>query len=127
MTDLTTIDAFLNSIHGSDASIYFHVDGKTWKNKPQTYEAAESKLRWLNQNGNDIYFIVNSGGTKDASISRINSVFIDWDAGRMDSGEYFPLDEVAEKKDHILPRIQSFDLPCSHLVDTISFEIARGA
>ena len=118
MTDPVTTNAFLNAIHGPDASIYFNVDGKTWKNKPQSSAEASSKLQWLNQKGNDIYFIVNSGGTTDASISRINSVFIDWDAGRMDSGEYFPLDEVVEKKRMILPRIESFTFVCSHLVDT---------
>ena len=42
-----TTSQFIEAIHGSNAEIYFNVDRKTWKNKPQTYAEAESKLKWL--------------------------------------------------------------------------------
>ena len=42
-----TTSEFIEAIHGSNAEIYFNVGGKTWKNKPQTYNDLESKLKWL--------------------------------------------------------------------------------
>ena len=109
---------FLNLVHGLDALIYFQVGSKTWKHKPQTFHQAESKLRWRNSEGDDICFIVNGGGTKDAEINRVNAVFVDWDCGRDEQGRYFT-DEVARtKKAVFLPELHNFTPKPSLIVET---------
>lgn len=115
---MTTTQQFLNLIHGPDARIYFNVGRSTWKTKPQTYIEAETKLRWRNSQGDDICYIVNGGGTKDAEISRINAVFLDWDAGRDEAGKYFTLDIVINKKQEFRSTLDIFPLTPSILVET---------
>ena len=109
---------FLAAIHPPDALIYFAVDGKVWKNKPQTYDEAEPKLRRLNSDGHDIYYVVNSGGTKDANITHINSAFADWDAGRDTNGRYYPLEVVTVKKQAFYPTLLALAMPPSMIVET---------
>lgn len=114
-----TTKQFLNDIHGASASIYYNVGGKTWKNKPQTYEEAESKLKWLNNDKNkDIYFIPNSGGTKNGEINKINAVFIDWDAGKDEKGNYLPLETVHKRKAEFFEKLKSSPLEPTYVVDT---------
>ena len=124
MIEQNTIQAdatsqFLEAIHGPDVDIYFNVGGKTWKNKPQTYEKAESKLKWLNNDHDkDIYFIPNGGGTANAKIDRINAVFGDWDAGKDEKGDYFSLEIVKQKKATFLATLEAFPLVPTYVVDT---------
>lgn len=108
---------FLHKIHGKDALVYFNVAKQTWCNKPQTYLQAKWKLQRDNQN-KDICFIVNSGGSKDIQITRINACFLDWDCGSDSEGKYFPLDIVAEKKSEFLASHDSFPLSPSYIVET---------
>ena len=108
--DIST-EQFLQDIHGPDALIYFNVGNQTWKNKPQTYQTAKPKLKYLNTHHNkDICYIVNSGGTKDHQISRINAVFSDWDCGKDNQNQYFPLHVVSERKSIFLKQLNSFPL-----------------
>ena len=109
---------FLEIIHGANAPIYFNVGDKTWHNKPQTYDTAQKKLQWLNQQGKGIAYIVNQGGTCDAEISRITSSFADWDAGRGADGRYLPLEIAEEEKQEFLIRLNDRLPPCSFLVET---------
>lgn len=114
-----TTSQFLEAIHGPNAEIYFNVDGKTWKNKPQTYEEAESKLKWLNGHmDKDIYFIPNSGGTKNGEINKINGIFADWDAGKDENGNYYPLDIVKQKKTEFFKTIELSPIQPTYIVDT---------
>jgi hypothetical protein len=114
-----SVQEFLDIIHGVNAQIYFQVGSKTWKNKPQTYQQAENNLKWLNSKKNkDICYIVNSGGTTNDSITRINAVFLDWDCGKDDDKNYFPIEMVKEKKMLFLPILQRFPLRPSFVVET---------
>jgi hypothetical protein len=81
---------FLDVLHGKEAQIYFSINGRTWVNKPQPFDDACGKLKWLNDSQHDIYFLVNSGGTHDHEINRINAFFVDLDAGKDIGERYFP-------------------------------------
>ena len=121
MTTLQTITVkeFLDSIHGSDALIYFNVGNLTWKNKPQTFSEAEPKLKMLNSKKNkDICYIVNSGGTTDSAITQINAAFADWDCGRDNYGNYFAIDIVKQLKQEFLPKIMNLELSPNFIVET---------
>ncbi len=116
--ETVTTEQFLDDMHGSNARIYFNVDRKTWKNKPQTYNEAKQKLQYLNDKGKDICFIVNSGGTTNNDINQINACFGDWDCGKTEDGNYLPLDQVQERKENFRTILDSFPLKLSYLVDT---------
>jgi hypothetical protein len=115
-----TTEQFLEGLYrDTDSIIYFNVDRKTWKNKPQTYSEAKSKLEYLNNNLNsDIYFIPNSGGSKDSQISQINSAFIDWDAGRDSDSKYHNLETVKQKKIEFLNKLDQFPYKPSYTIET---------
>lgn len=78
----------------------------------------EDKLKQLNKQGFNIYFTVNSGGTKKEQINKINAFFIDCDCGKDDKGNYFNLDIVKQYKQRVLQRVQEFGLAPSFVVDT---------
>ena len=78
----------------------------------------ENKLKQLNNQGYDVYFVVNAGGTKKKQINKINAFFIDCDCGRDDNGNYFDLNTVKEYKEKVLQRVQEFGLAPSFIVDT---------
>jgi hypothetical protein len=119
-TTITT-EEFLNEIHGKEALIYFNVGNKTWTKKPQTYSEAQKKLKWLNQYKNkDVCYIVNSGGSKNCDINRINASFLDWDSGKDPDGNYFSLDIVADKKTEFLSVLQLSPLVPSFVVEDIT-------
>ena len=115
-----TTEQFIEHLYGSaDQLIYFNIDRITWKDKPQTYSEAQSKLEWLNQDKHkDIYFIVNSGGSKDSQITRVNSAFIDWDAGRDSNKHYFPLEIVEQKKQEFLQKLAQFPYKPTYIIET---------
>src|SRR5690606_9196675 len=69
-----------------------------------------NKLKQLNEQRYNIYFVVNSGGTKKEAINKINAFFIDCDCGRDDNGNYFDLNTVKEYKEKVLQRVQEFGL-----------------
>lgn len=116
---IISTEEFLNAIHGENSLIYFNVGSKTWSNKLQTYAAAKSKLQWLNEHKQqDICFIVNAGGTKNSQIITINAAFGDWDCGKDENGNYFPIEIVKEKKDEFLQKIQQFPLKPTYIVET---------
>lgn len=116
--DTVTTEQFLEDIHGYNAQIYFNVNRVTWKNKPQTYNEAKQKLQYLNDQGKDICFIVNSGGTQNADITKINACFGDWDCGKTKDGFYLPLNQVQQKKENFRTILDSFPLKPSYLIDT---------
>ncbi|AQT68243.1 DNA primase domain-containing protein [Anaerohalosphaera lusitana] len=111
-------EEFLEQIHGKNALIYFNVASNTWRNKPQSYSEAKRKLKYRNSQGDDIGFIVNSGGSKKEDINRINACFIDWDCGRDANGEYFSLHYVKKKKDEFVKYLSDSPLNPSYIVET---------
>lgn len=90
---------FLDHLHGPGSAIYFNVAGRTWKNRPRVFDSpTDTLLKYRNSEGDDICFIVNSGGTCDHQITRINAVFVDWDCGKDQDGKYFDEDAATAKK-----------------------------
>ncbi|WP_136479293.1 CHC2 zinc finger domain-containing protein [Acetivibrio thermocellus] len=81
-------------------------------------QTMKDKLKQLNEQGYNIYFTVNSGGTKKEQINKINAFFIDCDCGRDNNGNYFDLNTVKEYKEKVLQRVQEFGLAPSFIVDT---------
>lgn len=78
----------------------------------------EDKLTQLNNQKYDIYFVVNSGGTKQAQINKINAVFIDFDCGRDKNKRYYPLDVVDRFKKDKLKIINEFKYKPSNIIET---------
>ncbi len=78
----------------------------------------EDKLKQLNEQGYNIYFTVNSGGTKKEQINKINAFFIDCDCGKDNNGNYFDLDIVKQYKQRVLQRVQDFGLVPSFVIDS---------
>lgn len=114
-----TTEQFLEELLGStDSYIYFNTDGKTWKNRPQTYSEAQQKLERLNNQNHDIYYIPNSGGSRDCQITQINSLFIDWDAGRDSTGLYYPIEIVQQKKQGFLLLLTQFPYKPTYVIET---------
>ena len=62
----TTTEEFLEDIFGnSEADIYFNVNGRSWKDKPQPYSEAQSTLAWRNEDEQaDIYLFLTLAGLK---------------------------------------------------------------
>jgi len=112
-------EQFLTDLCGLNAQIYYNINGITWKNHPYTYAEIKDKLYWLNTvKHKDIYYIVNSGGTKDADITSVNSAYIDWDAGKDSQGSYFPLDHVSQLKADFLTSFQNSPVEPSYIIET---------
>ena len=78
----------------------------------------EDKLKQLNEQGYNIYFTVNSGGTKQDEINKINAFYIDCDCGKDDKGNYFDLDIVNQYKKRVLQKVQEFGLAPSFVINT---------
>ncbi|MEK4453441.1 hypothetical protein [Paenibacillus sp. FSL L8-0506] len=77
------------------------------------------QLRKVNDQGYEVYFIVNSGGYKDNDITAFNAVFIDLDCGRdKTTGDYFSLEVVQGYKDEKLKELNDFLLKPSYIVET---------
>jgi hypothetical protein len=113
-----TPEQFVNLIHGPEAVIHFQVGSRTWKNKPQTFCQAEHKLHWRNSLGDGICFVVNTGGTRDDQITRVNALFVDWDTGRDQQKRYFTEDVVRPKKAQFLHHLRRFPVRPSIVVET---------
>lgn len=111
---------FLEAFHQNN-KINFRVlkDGQKPLNLNGYYnQTMKDKLKQLNEQGYNIYFTVNSGGTKKEQINKINAFFIDCDCGKDDKGNYFNLDIVKQYKQRVLKRVQEFGLAPSFIVDT---------
>lgn len=114
-----TTEEFLTDLYGSlDTPIYFNVAGKTWKHKPQSYMEAKDTLQWRNEQGDDIYYIVNSGGTTDDQITLFRSAFIDWDCGKDEQGNYFPMDTVSTKKQEFMSHLSTSPCQPTYIIET---------
>ena len=77
-----------------------------------------NELKQLNGQGYNIYFTVNSGGTRKEEINKINAFYIDCDCGRDSNGNYFDLEIIKQYKENTLKKVQEFGLVPSLIVDT---------
>lgn len=116
---IITTEEFLIDMYGSlYVPIIFNVKKITWWEKPQSYLTAKKTLRWRNSLKEDICFIVNSGGSKNEQITVIRAAFIDWDCGRDENDNYFPIEIVRIKKQEFLAKIFSSPLKPSYIIET---------
>lgn len=102
---------FLETIHGNE-QIWFRAikNGATAINEQGYYNNhIENTLRQLNEQNFEIYFVVNSGGTRANDINKINAVFIDLDRGDENLEEY---------KDRKMKEINQFPCEPSFIVET---------
>ena len=113
-------EMFLKAFHQND-KINFRTlkEGQKPLNLNGYYtQTMKDKLKQLNEQGYNIYFTINSGGTKKEQINKINAFFIDCDCGRENNGNYFDLDIVKQYKQRVLQRVQDFGLVPSFVIDS---------
>lgn len=114
-------EEFLSQIHYGEEKIHFRVinsKSHQLKNLYGSYDTLKPLLEDYNKKNFCIYFVVNSGGTKQQEISRINAVFADFDAGKDDEGRYFSLEQTEQFKQSSLEKIASFKFSPSIVVET---------
>lgn len=109
---------FLNSIHQGENKIHFRVIKDKSINLYGAYNELETELEYYNNNGYNIYFVVNSGGTHNYDINKINAVFIDYDAGKDKNKKYYPINIVNKFKESCLSNIHNFKFRPSFIVET---------
>ncbi len=114
--DRTTAQ-FLNDIHG-DSHINFRlIKDKSVKYNSYYNDGCIKHLSQFNQQGFNIYFVVNGGGDTDESINKINAVFIDFDCPK--DGKAMPsMKVVSEFKQEQLKKIRAFQYKPSYIVET---------
>jgi len=66
------------------------------------------RLKQLNDQNLEIYFVVNGGGYRDNLITEINAVFIDLDCGRDEFKNYYSLTTVERFKESKLQELNKF-------------------
>lgn len=106
---ITKINEFLKVLQGNNSRI-IKVDAK------RIIEVKDIDAE--NRKGGDIYFVVNSGGTKDKEIHTFNAVFLDFDCGKDKNGNYKNLKEVGLYKQGIMSRVKEFELEPSYVIET---------
>jgi len=110
---------FLEKIFKNEKIIFRRIKGKDAKNLPSSYyDEVKDELKEYNKQGYNIYFVVNSGGTKQDEINKINAFYIDCDCDKDDNKKYCDLDIVKQYKQRVLQRVQDFGLVPSFIVDT---------
>lgn len=110
-------EQFLKLFH-SDSPIHFRAIGRQAFNEYGTYEELKDKLSLFNDMNFNIYFTVNSGGTKHHEINKINAVFIDLDCGRDKNKQYYSIEHVKKYKDKQLRKIKEFPIQPTVIVET---------
>lgn len=87
-------------------------------NSPMNINPLDVAIRQNEKMGNDVYFYVNTGGTKQNQITHINASFVDLDAGRDAKGKYLSDAIVAKKKVQMLNAISKCPLKPTVYVET---------
>jgi hypothetical protein len=115
-----TINNFLQLFHNENKIHFRAINGHLHKSFNQfgTYSELQDQLQFYNDSNFDIYFTVNSGGTKQTEINKINAVFIDFDCGRNKQKEYYPIEYVNEYKQKQLQIINQFNYKPSAIIET---------
>lgn len=110
---------FLDLVHGPNAVVHFRCLGAGPPVQLKgTYTAHAQALSDLNQQGYDIYFVVNGGGTRNADITGINAVWVDLDVGKNLDGSLKAMNSVTEYKEAKLSQLRQLPAPPSLLVET---------
>ncbi|WAH39025.1 hypothetical protein [Alicyclobacillus dauci] len=70
-----------------------------------------ARLEQINQQGYEVYYAINTGGYKDKDITHFNAIFADFDRGRDEEKNYYPLYETERYKNEVLERLETFLKP----------------
>lgn len=118
-TEIRNIKSFLDIFSTSSypAKILCHSLDNAKTTKMKNYVSIRDALI-ANQDGRDVYFYVNNGGTKKQEIKQLVSFFVDLDAGRDTNGNYLPTKEVVKAKYKMMDKISHFSLKPHIIVET---------
>lgn len=86
------------------------------RNSSMNFVTIEEALE-LNNAGHDVYHYIN-GGPKNLDVKKLNSFYIDIDAGRSEDGSYLPLKDVRIKKHTMLKTLKDFPFEPTFIVET---------
>jgi hypothetical protein len=111
------VEQFLNDIHGNN-KVNFRLIKESSIKLNGYYSNEKAKLQSMNEQGFNIYFVVNGGGDKDEQITKVNAIFIDFDFPKVN--KTLPsLDEVALYKLNQLDKIKKFkQFRPSYIIET---------
>ena len=109
---------FIKSIFGEEKINFSSIRGHVIKSNGLFNQNIITKLRQMNEQNFETYFVVNNGGYKNDHINKINAVFVDLDCGRDANKEYFDMATVGKYKENKLKEIDSFNLKPSYIVET---------
>ncbi len=118
--NIYTTNDFLKLFHGEN-KINFRVINTAQDKKfnlYNTYDEIKDQLGFYNEMNFEVYFTVNSGGTKQPEINKINAVFIDLDCGKDANKNYHSLTKVESYKKEQLSKINQFEYKPSTIVET---------
>ncbi len=112
-----TAKQFLHDIHGNN-----HINFRLIKDTSMKYnsiynEGAINHISQLNNQGYNVYFVVNGGGDTDESINKINAVFVDFDCPK--ENKKHPPQEIVEafKREQLL-KVHKFKFKPSYIIET---------
>ncbi|MGC7873708.1 CHC2 zinc finger domain-containing protein [Desulfosporosinus sp. SYSU MS00001] len=110
---------FFKQLFGSDSINFRIIKGKNTKQESGNFDdQMVEKLNQWNKKNFNIYFVVNSGGYSSVDITQINSVFIDFDCGKDQNGDYHPTNVVQQFKAAKLQVIDDFELKPTAIIET---------
>lgn len=118
--DNETTNDFIRIFHGKN-DVHFRVINTKQNlkfNLKGSYEDNKDQLSFYNDMNFEVYFTVNSGGTKQTEINKVNAVFIDLDCGKDSNKQYFPIDKVESYKHEQLNKINQFEFKPSAIIET---------
>lgn len=115
MQDIRQFLKYIHGNHKSELRIYKYWDKEKRKCMCPIFNI--KNIEYENKNG-DIYYIVNSGGKSNSEITKFNASFVDFDCGRDEDGEYYPLEVVKEYKVRKQIELSEFQLKPTFIIET---------
>ncbi|EQB86557.1 hypothetical protein J2Z44_002974 [Clostridium punense] len=110
---------FLELLHGKNLINFRLINSDNAFNTTGLYdEETIKKLKKYNEQGYNVYFVVNGGGTQKHQINKFNAVFIDLDCGRNDDKNYYPLEETKQYKEKCIDKLKEFKNKPSITIET---------
>ncbi|QNF29638.1 hypothetical protein [Metabacillus elymi] len=119
MKDIIDVKDFLNDLHGKTESKFRCIKEKRVKDIKGYYSFnVHEKLKSFNNEGYEVYFLVNEGGYTSREITKYNSLFVDLDCGRDIEGNYHHIDFVGQYKEFKRYELHDFDYQPSYIIET---------
>lgn len=81
-------------------------------------EIDKNQISFHNNQGKDIYFVVNPGGTKSSETTHLQTIYVDVDAGRDANNNYYKANIVKKFKSKVKAKISQLKLKPSYVVET---------